>query len=71
MKDQHILCFGASLVKGLTQGGLLHTPYSISMTKNLVQRWPQIEFAVEVDGVSGDMVTGGFRRRMESRCKLP
>jgi hypothetical protein len=70
MKDLRILCFGASLVEGFTQYGLKYTPYSISMSKKLLEKWPQMKLDVDVNGVSGDMVTGGYRGRMERACKL-
>ena len=65
MKELRILCFGASLVEGFTDGGFKYTPYSVSMAKKLVQKFPQLELKIDVEGKSGDMVTGGYKRRME------
>jgi hypothetical protein len=67
MKDLRIFCFGASLVEGFTQYGLKFTPYSISMSKKLAEKLPQVELKIDVDGKSGDMVTGGYKERMKRR----
>lgn len=70
MKDLRILCFGASLVEGFTQSGLRYTPYSVSMSRKLKRKWPEMKLDVDVNGMSGDMVTGGYRGRMERACEL-
>jgi hypothetical protein len=70
MKDLRILCFGASLVEGFTQGGFRYTPYSISMSRKLREKWPQMKLDVDVNGMSGDMVTGGYKARMERACEF-
>ena len=70
MKDLRILCFGASLVEGYTQYGLKYTPFSTSMSTKLQQKWPDVKLDVDVNGVSGDMVTGGYRASMERACEL-
>lgn len=67
MKDFRILCFGASLVEGFTQGGRKYTPYSISMAKKLKEKLPHTQFKIDVDGKSGDTVTFDYRSRMERR----
>lgn len=67
MKDLRILCFGASLVEGFTQYGLRYTPYSVSMSTKLKQKWSETELKVDVGAKSGDMVTDGYRVRMERR----
>jgi hypothetical protein len=65
MKELSILCFGASLVEGFTQSGLKYTPYSVSMSKKLMQKFPQLRVKITVEGRSGDMVTVGYKGRME------
>lgn len=65
MKELRILCFGASLVEGFTQGGSRYTPYSVSMCKALAQKLPQVQLKADVHGQSGAMVTNGYQRRME------
>lgn len=65
-----ILCFGASLVKGYTASGTQHFPYSTWLSQMLSQRYPGREIDVETDGVSGDMVTQTYERRMKVQCKF-
>lgn len=65
-----ILCFGASLVKGYTASGTQHYPYSTWLSQVLGQRYPGREIDVETDGVSGDMVTQTYERRMRAQCKF-
>lgn len=63
-----ILCFGASLVEGHTDSGMRYTPYSTWLLKALQEHYPGREFDMVTDGVSGDMVTGGYKGRMRRRC---
>jgi hypothetical protein len=64
-----ILCFGASLVEGYTSSGATYSPYSITLSRLLKERFPGRQITVETDGKSGDLVTGGFAERMRDGCK--
>jgi hypothetical protein len=64
-----ILCFGASLVEGYTSSGATYSPYSITLSQLLKERFPGRQITVETDGKSGDLVTGGFAGRMRDGCK--
>ncbi|PBP19456.1 asparagine amidase a [Diplocarpon rosae] len=65
----HILCFGDSLTKGYSMCGMNFTPYSTAMKKKLEETIGgkgELSFVVDTDGVSGQLVTNGFRERMAS-----
>src|SRR6187402_3902332 len=72
-----ILCFGDSLTEGYSMFGMQFTPYSETMeivlnerlNKNQEQQGgPKWDIEVETNGVSGQLVTAGFTRRMERIC---
>jgi hypothetical protein len=65
-----ILCFGASLIRGHTDGGLTSTPSAIWMKQTLDEKWPGKKIECRVDGVSGSMVTEHFKGRMRDVCKF-
>ncbi|KAL9586626.1 MAG: hypothetical protein Q9212_000761 [Teloschistes hypoglaucus] len=55
-----ILCFGASITAGHYCFGLKHHPYAHRLKSRLQAALPSTtEFAVDVDGLSGDRVLGG------------
>jgi len=63
-----ILTFGASLIRGHTDGGLRATPFAPWMQKRLLEKWPDKEendVRFTVNGVSGSMATLWYKRRME------
>jgi len=62
-----ILCFGASLVEGFTQGGLRYTPYSTTMAQILQEELPGLEVVVDVDGKSAQTVVLHYGGRLERR----
>lgn len=68
-----ILCFGASLVKGHTDGGMRNTPYSWEMKKVLEETWGigKLEnvrrVSVQTSGVSGELARD-MGERMERVC---
>ncbi|KAK0108547.1 hypothetical protein ONS95_003347 [Cadophora gregata] len=61
-----ILCFGDSLTEGYSMYGMHWSPYSktlqTALEEQLGSEW---KVEIETDGVSGQLVTTGFRRRME------
>jgi lysophospholipase L1-like esterase len=70
-KPLRILCFGDSLTEGYTQHGLHYHPYSDTLLDKLradLSLSTRYNISVDTDGMSGDQVTGGFRRRMQDRC---
>jgi hypothetical protein len=72
MKKINILCFGDSLTDGYAKWGLSYTPYARAMEEELVTAWPDIEFNIEVNGLSGDSVIpayGDFLERIEVCCR--
>ena len=76
MPPLHILCFGASLVEGYTSNGTRLTPYSTRLAEIIRQhritqrdKEEEVDVVVDTDGMSGDLVTGGFEGRMRTRCE--
>jgi hypothetical protein len=66
----HILCFGDSLTAGFWHGGLEFHPYAIKLKEELRKAFPDTEIIVDVDGLSGDLVSsppGRFLRRIQSK----
>jgi hypothetical protein len=46
------------------------TPYADSMEERLQATWPSAKIIVDVDGMSGDRVAGGFfLPRLRTQCK--
>ncbi|CZT02798.1 related to esterase [Rhynchosporium graminicola] len=71
-KPLRVLCFGASLVEGYSSYGMRMTPYSKTMKRVLAAEIGyEFEFEVETNGVSGQQVTSGFRKRMEDLYSSP
>jgi hypothetical protein len=67
----NILCFGDSLTEGYSNYGARFTPYSKWLKSKLEAKLSDSYYiSIETDGVSGDLVTRGFRRRMERQCKI-
>ncbi|KAG4427229.1 hypothetical protein IFR05_017288 [Cadophora sp. M221] len=68
----HILCFGDSLTEGYSMYGMHWSPYSETTKEVLEERLSQ-EWSVDVDtdGVSAQLVTAGFKRRMEKLYTSP
>lgn len=67
----NILCFGDSLTAGYSQYGMRFTPYSQWLKAKLdVELEGVYEVNAATDGVSGELVTRGFRTRMERQCKV-
>ncbi|KAG4416287.1 hypothetical protein IFR04_010568 [Cadophora malorum] len=61
-----ILCFGDSLTEGYSMFGMKYTPYSETLQTRLdEQLGSEWKVEIETDGVSGELVTAGFRKRME------
>ncbi|CAL3973261.1 unnamed protein product [Diplocarpon coronariae] len=63
----HILCFGDSLTAGYSMYGMKFTPYSAIMKKTLegtIGGKGELHFHVDTNGVSGQLVTNGFRERI-------
>ncbi|KAH7364741.1 SGNH hydrolase-type esterase domain-containing protein [Rhexocercosporidium sp. MPI-PUGE-AT-0058] len=68
----HILCFGDSLTEGYSMYGMQWTPYSETtkevLEERLSDKW---SFDIDTDGVSGQLVTAGFKKRMEALYTNP
>ncbi|KAL5320392.1 hypothetical protein ACEPPN_011193 [Leptodophora sp. 'Broadleaf-Isolate-01'] len=72
LQPLHILCFGDSLTEGYSMYGMRWTPYS-ETTKEVLeeQLGHEWSFDVDTDGVSGQLVTAGFMRRMDKLYASP
>jgi lysophospholipase L1-like esterase len=70
-KKIRILCFGDSLTAGYCGWGTVYHPYRDKLVQMVEMAFPEYEVETAVDGISGDMVGpgGGFKGRMEKRCK--
>ncbi|KAH7419702.1 SGNH hydrolase-type esterase domain-containing protein [Cadophora sp. MPI-SDFR-AT-0126] len=65
-KPLHVLCFGDSLTEGYSMYGMQWTPYSETLQTRLdEQLGNEWKVNIDTDGVSGQLVTAGFRKRME------
>ncbi|PVH72044.1 GDSL-like Lipase/Acylhydrolase [Cadophora sp. DSE1049] len=65
-KPLRILCFGDSLTEGYSMYGMQWTPYSETLQTRLdEQLGNEWNVEIETDGVSGQLVTAGFKKRME------
>lgn len=70
MGSVKILCFGDSLTEGYSQWVMSMTPYADTMEERLQATWPSAKIIVDVDGMSGDRVAGGFfLPRIRTMCK--
>ena len=65
-----ILAFGDSLTAGYTLCGLIHHPYARELKNTLQKYLPTTQIVVDVDGISGDLVSppGRFLDRIRVRC---
>ncbi len=45
-----------------------YDPYSATLRERLEEEMPEFEIAIETEGESGQMVTGGFLERMQYIC---
>ncbi|KAL2060197.1 hypothetical protein VTL71DRAFT_9592 [Oculimacula yallundae] len=71
-KPLSILSFGASLVEGYSRYGMLMTPFSATTKRVLDERLgKEFEVQVATSGVSGQLVTRGFRERMGELYSSP
>jgi hypothetical protein len=69
MNPVSVLCFGNSL----TQGFPINHPYAIALSDTLRNNFPNIPFAIDVQGLPGDQVVsppGSYLPRLDILCKF-
>ena len=65
-----ILAFGNSLTAGYTSYGLTYHPYAGELRSTLQKYLPSTNIVIDVDGLSGDLVSppGRFLDRIRAKC---
>ena len=67
-KSLRILCFGDSLTAGYTSYGREFYPYADHLRTGLQHMLSASDIHVDVAGLSGDQVRGGYLRRIKWAC---